>query len=74
MAVSHLGILVTSLALVGAAVLIYLLAVTGLLFARATPPTDLGLYSITVVLLGFGVAGLLLRRAKMKEEAASTFP
>lgn len=60
-----LGLFVSSLIFLGAGVLFFFLASGGLYFERATPVTDLGLYAVTVILLGFGGAGLLLRWAKI---------
>ncbi|HUR25614.1 MAG TPA: hypothetical protein VM327_06340 [Candidatus Thermoplasmatota archaeon] len=47
-------------------VLTYIAAVAGLLFAKPTPPTDVGAVSLLVVCLLFGVYGfMLLKRTKV---------
>ena len=61
----HPALLWTSLVLLAAAVVFFLLAVTGAYFAKPTPATDLGLYSVTFVLVGFGAGGLLLRWTRL---------
>lgn len=67
----HRILLGTSIALLVAAVLFWVASVTGLLFGGPTPVTDLGLYSVTAVLVAFGVGGLLLWAATRKEEASA---
>jgi hypothetical protein len=73
MATAHPGLLYTSLALLALGILIFIAAVAGVLFGKATPATDIGLYSTTVVFLGFGVGGLLLRAAKIRQGANAAF-
>jgi hypothetical protein len=47
-------------------ILLYVGSVAGLLFARPTPPTDVGALSTFVVCLLFGIPGfLLLRRSQV---------
>ncbi|MHB1262099.1 MAG: hypothetical protein ACYC2H_10340 [Thermoplasmatota archaeon] len=47
-------------------VLVYVAAVAGLLFAEATPPTDVGALSLLVVSLLFGAYGfMLIKRTKV---------
>lgn len=58
------GLLISSWVLIIGAVLFYILSVSGLLFGGASSPADLGVYAVTVVLLLFGVGGLLLRWAR----------
>ena len=67
------GTLYSSVASLVAGFLIYVLAVSGMLFAKATPPGDLGLVSVTIVLVGFGLGGLVLRAARLKESAAAPY-
>lgn len=67
----HRILLTASITLIVLAVLFWVAAVVGLLFGAPTPVTDLGLYAVTVVLLGFGLGGLLLWTATRKEEAAA---
>lgn len=55
------GLLISSWVLIVSAVLFYALSVGGLLFGDASSPADLGVYSVTIILLVFGVGGLLLR-------------
>jgi hypothetical protein len=55
------GLLISSWVLIVSAVLFYLLSVGGILFGDSSSPSDLGVYSVTIVLLLFGVGGLLLR-------------
>jgi Zn-dependent protease with chaperone function len=55
------GLLISSWVLIGGALLFYLLSVTGFLFGGPSSPADLGVYSVTIMLLLFGVGGLLLR-------------
>lgn len=43
-------------------VVFYLAGVSGLLFGNATPPGDVGLVSVTLVLVLFGVVGIMLTR------------
>jgi hypothetical protein len=73
MAAAYRGILIGSLICLVAGVLFFITAVSGLLFAKPTSPADLGLYSVTVVLVAFGLGGLLLRKAKQREDAATAF-
>lgn len=49
--------------------LFFILSVAGSFWPKPTPMNDLGLYSVTVILVGFGVSGLLLRSAKMNPPA-----
>lgn len=65
------ALFVTSWVLIGAAVLFYLLSVGGLLFGGASAPNDLGVYAVTIVLLLFGVGGLLLRWARGRPAEAT---
>lgn len=55
------------IALVVLGVLLFLLAVSGALFQRATPVTDIGLYSVVVVLVGIGLLGIWAKIAEAKE-------
>ena len=55
------GLLITSWVLILAGILFYILAVAGLFFGGKSPPLDLGVYSVTIVLVLFGIGGLLLR-------------
>ena len=55
------GLLITSWILIVSAVLFYILSVSGLLFGGPSSPADLGVYSVTIILLLFGLGGLLLR-------------
>lgn len=67
----HAGLLTVSLTLLLGGILFYALAVAGAFFEKPTPPTDIGLYAVTVCLVGLGVGGLLLRSAKIGDEAAA---
>lgn len=62
----HTGLLSVGIACLAAGVLFYALAIAGAYFEKATPPNDIGLYSVTVVLVAFGAAALLLRWAKVR--------
>lgn len=55
------GLLISSWVLIIGAVLFYALSVGGLLFGGASAPNDLGVYGVTMILLLFGLGGLLLR-------------
>lgn len=55
------GLLISSWVLIVSAVLFYLLSVGGILFGDTSSPADLGVYAVTIILLLFGVGGLLLR-------------
>ena len=55
------GLLISSWVLIVSAVVFYILSVAGLLFGDASAPADLGVYAVTIILLLFGVGGLLLR-------------
>lgn len=68
---SHRVLLTASVTLIVLAILFWVASVTGLLFGGPTPVTDLGLYAVTIVLVGFGAGGLLLWVATRKEEAAA---
>lgn len=70
MAPPRLGLLIGSGLCLFFAALIYVLAVSGLLFAQPTRPDDIGLYAVTVVLLGFGAGGMILRALKVREDRA----
>jgi hypothetical protein len=55
-----------SIAVLAFGVLTYIAAVAGVLFAKPTPPTDVGALSLLIVCLLFGVYGfLLLKRTKV---------
>jgi hypothetical protein len=58
---SSRGLLISSWVLIAAAVLFYVLSVSGLMFGGPSPANDLGVYSVTIILLLFGIGGLLLR-------------
>lgn len=64
------GILWSSLACLTGALVFYVLAVTGSFFEKPVPPTDIGLYGVTAVLVTFGLAGLFLRWAKLRASTA----
>jgi hypothetical protein len=66
----YMGLWVSSWLLLGGGLLFYVLAVAGAFFPRATPWNDVGLYSTTVVLVGLGLGGLLLRHAKLRPRGA----
>ena len=55
------GLLISSWVLIVSAVLFYVLSVAGLLFGGPSRIDDLGVYSVTIILLFFGIGGLLLR-------------
>jgi len=59
------GLWITSWVLIVAGVLFYVLSVAGAFWPKATPWNDVGLYTVTVTLLGFGLGGLLLRSARL---------
>lgn len=65
------GLLIVGIAFLATAVLFYFLAVTGNYFEKATPPNDIGLYAVTVTLVGFGLATLFLRWARVRSQQAS---
>ena len=55
-----------SVAVLAFGVLLYIAAVAGLLFAEATPPTDVGALSVLIVCVLFGIYGfLLLKRTQV---------
>ena len=58
------GLLISSWVLIIGAILFYLLSVGGILWGGKSPPADLGVYSVTVILLFFGIGGLLLHWAR----------
>ena len=55
------GLLISSWVLILGAILFYLLSVGGILWGGPSPPADLGVYAVTIILLLFGIGGLLLR-------------
>ena len=55
------GLLISSWVLIIGAILFYTLSVGGLLWGGRSPPADLGVYAVTIILLFFGIGGLLLR-------------
>ena len=55
------GLLISSWVLIIGAILFYALSVAGILFGDSSSPADLGVYAVTIILLLFGVGGLLLR-------------
>lgn len=59
------GLFWSSVGLIVAAALFFILSVSGLLWAKATPVSDVGLYAVTLTLLLFGAGGLMLRAAKL---------
>jgi hypothetical protein len=61
----YAGLLVSSLVLIIGGALFYIASVAGIFWPKATPPADLGLTAMTIVLLGLGGGGLLLRAAKL---------
>lgn len=55
-----------SIAVAAFGILVYIAAVAGLLFAEATPVTDVGALSLLVICLLFGGYGfLLIKRTKV---------
>lgn len=67
--VRSLGLLIGSIAFLATAVLFYALSTGGILFGGASRPSDLGVYAVTVVLLGFSLGCFLLRRARLAAQA-----
>lgn len=63
--VAYNGLRISSWILIVVGVLFYVTSVAGLFWPKASPWDDTGLYSMTVVLIGMGVGGLLLRSAKL---------
>jgi hypothetical protein len=61
----HPALWIVSWVLIALGVLFYVLSVVGAFWPEATPWNDVGLYTVTVTLIGFGVGGLLLRSAKL---------
>ncbi len=60
-------VLIVSIVCLAFAVLLYLTSVAGLIFEKASSPTDMGLVSTTVVFLLFGIFGLLLHKVRSAE-------
>ncbi len=65
---SHPGLLWSSVALLLGGVLFYVLSVSGLFWEKASSPTDLGTYAVSIILVAFGAAVLLLRYARLHPE------
>lgn len=63
------GLLIASWALLGGGVLFFVTSVAGLLWPQRTPPSDLGLYAVTVTAVGLGLSGLALRWSKLHPPA-----
>ena len=59
------GLWWSSVALLVGGVAFFIASVAGVFWPKPTPIDDLGLYAVTVVMLGFGIAGMLLRAAKL---------
>lgn len=58
---------IVSLVIAALGVLIYLLAVSGLLFGEATRWNDPGLWSVTIVLIGVGLLGFWAATAEKRQ-------
>ena len=58
---------IISLAVAALGVIVFLLATTGLLFEEPTPVTDVGLWSVVLVLLVIGGLGFWASMAEKRE-------
>lgn len=59
------GLLILTIVFLAAGVGFYLASVGGILFGGPSKTDDLGVYSVTIVLLMFGLGTYLLRRARL---------
>lgn len=65
MAQQEAGLFWTAVGLIGAGVLFYVLSVAGVMWGDPSSPSDIGLYSVTAVLVLFGLGAWILRWARL---------